>query len=128
MKNVFIVPTGSNLVSRTNINLTLVKGVSAKTIKRFVEVEISDDICFVWGCKSHNSGLRNWEAMQSGDLILFYQKKSIQYVAKVIQKFKSKECGDVIWEPDSDHVPFELNYLITQPIKTEVAPEFRTVG
>ena len=37
MKNVFIVPTGSNLISKTNINRTLVDGVPAKTIRRFVE-------------------------------------------------------------------------------------------
>lgn len=112
--NYFLAPR-SGEKSYENYKSTIKYGVPLDRIEKFLPAEgihklKQEEIIYAWGnrlgTKSH------WEAMQTGDTVIFYAKGALIMSGEVYYKYHNADLALALWPPDEKGNPWEFTFFI----------------
>lgn len=78
-----------------------------------------DGRCFLWGVQDRGDHLSTWMAMDQGDLLLGYRKRSIVSASYVLAKIDSPSLSEALWGRHAGE-PFRLICFMDHPYLGEV--------
>jgi hypothetical protein len=89
---------------------------------------------YAWGAQrgTNDSNVSIYEAMQAGDICLFYTAdqrevdepvKAYRWAARITETFPNQAIADQIWPPRRPGESFELMYFLTTPVKIYITTE-----
>ena len=125
-QQLFIVPA-SGPEAQAHLAETVQKPVRPERIEPYLDdaaknALLADDV-FCWAATPGQRNRGFWEAMAVGDSILFYQKKSYSYRARVKFKVDSAPLARELWGSTPDGGTWNLVYFLTAPERVDTPIE-----
>jgi hypothetical protein len=125
-KQLFIVPA-SGSEAQVHLAETIEKPVAIWRVEPYLDDSaknaiLADDI-FCWAATPGQRNRSFWEAMAVDDAVLFYQKKSYSYRARVKFKIDSAPLAKELWGTTPDGGTWNLVYFLTPPERVDTPIE-----
>ena len=113
---IFLAPC-SNPAAQKHLSDTIVKGIKLTDIEQYLNeadkrVLQTIDILRIWG--NVPAKAKEWEDMEVGDVVLFYQLGSFTHAGKVSYKTENEELSKILWPDFEDGKPWRYIYFLQE--------------
>jgi hypothetical protein len=111
---IFLAPC-SNPAAQKHLSDTIIKGVRLADIEQFLNEDDKRalqniDVLRIWG--NVHGKAREWEDMEKGDVILFYQSGKFTHVGTVFYKVENEELSKRLWSDYEEGKPWRYIYFL----------------
>lgn len=128
VRKVFIVVAGGNTAAERHFEDTIQHKRHLNEVRQFLPVseiknleEIYHDSPFiVWGAVPGPLNETRWNRMESGDIVLIYNRSRIRFVGEVAAKVRSKDLAKHFWRETPEGETWELMYFIVNEEQVSV--------
>jgi len=120
LRRIFIVVAGGNVIAERHFIDTIKNKRRLNEIKEFLPDEEREKLIniyhespfIVWGAVPTEGNIHTWESMNSGDIVLIYNKGFIKFIGEVAIKVRNKNLSKYFWKETSEGQTWELIYFI----------------
>jgi len=120
--------TAGNVEAKKHLEETIKKRINFEMIKEFFDQNEQETLerinkehgLYAWGAIPGKNNEKLWKELKQGDYVFCVYKNTYHYFAKVLQKFRNKECAKALWGIDNNGQTWELMYFLSKPEKIEI--------
>lgn len=131
LRRIFIVVAGGNPDAELHFENTIRRKRNLSEVRSYLpesEIKNLENIYhnssfIVWGSVPGKMNEPRWEKMQTGDILLIYNRGYIKFIGEVAAKVRSKELARYFWKEAEGGSTWELMYFIVNEEKVNVPLE-----